>query len=226
MNNLRVLLSGLFWVASFFLLGCSANIEQTIEVTPSELPVMESTLASTTLPVPTDTSFPTSTPAPATAEPSATSVVPTETTTPVPTVQISSTNTKEPGMPETGIWISNPENQDSRVWIQFEVYYVDGQPMVDVLNACVDYSCEWLGDEFEVEACSDNLSPSGIPVKNGRLNIDFKGILNERITNKSRLGLINGEFIQPDVITGTWVLPSCDFWIPLDISYNGPKSTP
>ncbi len=122
MNNLRVLLSGLFWVASFFLLGCSANIEQTIEVTPSELPVMESTLASTTLPVTTDTSFPTSTPELATAEPSATSVVPTETTTPVPTVQISSTNTKEPGMPEAGIWISNSDNQDSRVWLQFEVY--------------------------------------------------------------------------------------------------------
>jgi hypothetical protein len=129
-------------------------------------------------------------------------------------------------MPAPGIWISSHEKKGSRVWIEFEVYYVDGEPMLDVLEACVSYSCDLLGEEFEAEGCSASQSPKEIPIRNNQIQIDFNGIMMETITRQSKLGMVCSHSPESEVITGTWILPACDYWIPFDVRLNAITPTP
>lgn len=126
-----------------------------------------------------------------------------------------------PGMPAPGIWVSAHARQGSRFWIQFEVYYRDGQPFIDVLEACAHYSCEAQGENFEAKGCAGDKSPRSIPLVNGKLQIDFKNIMPETVTRGSKLGSIHARFPEPQVIDGVWIIPACDLWIKLEVEFKG-----
>jgi hypothetical protein len=179
-------------------------------------------MSETSLPTLTFTTVPTEmqatpsiTPEPSTAA---------STNTPIPTLP--STMVLEPGMPAPGVWISNHDKKGSRTWIEMEVYYVDGKPMADVLEACVDYSCELFEGEFEAYGCSGSQSPKEIPFTEGRFQINFNGLMMENVTHQSKLGMISGQSTATEVITGTWILPACDYWLPLDLKFNATTAAP
>lgn len=136
------------------------------------------------------------------------------------TPQLLKTRALEPGLPAPGIWISRHAKQGSPAWIQFEVYYQDGQAYVDVLEACIDYACDVLGEDMEAKGCTGTRSPKAIPLRSGALQIEFTGLMPDTLTHASKLGTIHAHFPEPEVIAGAWIIPICDLWMPLQVGLN------
>jgi len=214
-----------------FVCGC---VENEVPPTISE-PVSETTntFAPTAQkePSPSSASLPTE---PAIPSPSPTVAPPVASPSNAPT-QVEATllpspasveSTLPPGAPSSGIWISSHDRVGSEAWIQFEVYYQDGEPLIDVLEACVSYSCDIFGDLFEAEGCSHTQSPGRIPIKNGKIRIDFGDIMPEVVTHNSKLGIIDAVVTSPDEITGSWILPACDLWLNLELDHLTITPTP
>jgi hypothetical protein len=135
-------------------------------------------------------------------------------------------STLPPGMPAAGIWISSHARRGSEAWIQFEIYYRDGEPIVDVLEACISYSCDVIGELFEAEGCSETQSPKQVPIKNGKFQIDFGDIMPETVTHNSKFGTIISRVNSQEEITGSWILPACDLWLNLDVEHLAVTPTP
>jgi len=226
----RQLIAVLIWVIT------SACTEQAINPTAkpaTEVPVVQASVETTEKPVATATApMPSATAVSFTAEPSPTVI--TETPTPT-TIEVETLAPTEPPVVETsatpgfsskGIWISDHDKRGARTWVEFEIYTKDGEQKIDVLEACVNYSCEYLGEIIVMEGCSKDKSPKGIQIRNGKFIIDFHGIMPEKFTHHSRLGMIYGQLLDTDVITGSWIIPACDYWMPFDVRYTVETATP
>jgi len=230
------LIRGWRLLAILSLVVSSACANQTL--IPEVDPVQETPIATAILEVeqkPSDTAT--------VPKPSATEIVMTAspspiivTDTPAPTAAVTETAiptelaTAEPSViadsSPNGVWISDHDKRGARTWIQFEVYSKEDQSKLDVLEACINYSCEYMGEIFIAEGCSGDKSPKGIPIRNGKFTIDFHGILPENLTHHSRLGMIYGQILDNQVITGTWIIPVCDYWLPFDVRYTAETATP
>ncbi len=131
-----------------------------------------------------------------------------------------------PASSSNGLWISSHDKEGARTWIQFEIYSEQGASKLDVLEACVNYSCDYLGEIITSDGCSGDKSPKGIQIQDGKFMIDFHGILPEKMTHHSRIGMIYGQILDAQVITGTWIIPVCDYWMPLNVRYSSGVTTP